>query len=82
MQMFQQNRVPPQDRRRERVYGNFRSNLEDILRAGVGAGAGDKSPDGSGLAKSRSCLPRLEYAHLRSSVARTAEIRLPVRAAS
>ena len=39
MQMFQQNRVPPDDRRRATVYKNFQSNLDDILQAGTGAGA-------------------------------------------
>ena len=39
MQMFTANRVPPTDRRRETIYGNFRQNLKDILQAGGDAHA-------------------------------------------
>ena len=39
MQMFAQNRVPPDDARRETVYRNFQSNLDDIIRAGLDSGA-------------------------------------------
>jgi tetratricopeptide (TPR) repeat protein len=38
MAMFLENRVPPEDPRRERVYENFRNNLEDILLAGTRSG--------------------------------------------
>jgi len=38
MEMFLQNRIPPDDQRKEIVYGNFRRNLEEILSAGVGSG--------------------------------------------
>jgi tetratricopeptide (TPR) repeat protein len=40
MQMFAGNRVGPADHRREVVYRNFQRNLEDILQAGLGSGAG------------------------------------------
>jgi tetratricopeptide (TPR) repeat protein len=40
MQMFAGNRVGPSDHRREVVYRNFERNLEDILKAGLGSGAG------------------------------------------
>jgi tetratricopeptide (TPR) repeat protein len=38
MKMFTENQLPPRDHRKERVYDNFRQNLEDILRAGHEAG--------------------------------------------
>ena len=34
MQMWMQNRIPAEDRRKEVVYENFRKNLADILKAG------------------------------------------------
>ncbi|MFO1475757.1 MAG: tetratricopeptide repeat protein [Verrucomicrobiota bacterium] len=40
MSMFVQNKVAQDDPRMPRVYDHFRSNLEDILRAGRQAGAG------------------------------------------
>lgn len=39
MEMFVKNQVSPDDARRQRVYGNFERNLEDILRAGLDSGA-------------------------------------------
>jgi tetratricopeptide (TPR) repeat protein len=39
MRMFLKNQVPPGDRKRERVYGNFEQNLRDILKAGQNCGA-------------------------------------------
>ncbi len=36
MQMFLENRVAPDNPKKERVYRNFESNLADILRAGLG----------------------------------------------
>ena len=39
MALFLGNQVPPDDPRREIVYGNFQRNLQDILRAGRKAGA-------------------------------------------
>jgi tetratricopeptide (TPR) repeat protein len=39
MEMFLQNKVPPEDPRRAVVHRNFRRNLEDILEAGLGSGA-------------------------------------------
>ncbi len=39
MEMFNRTRVSPSDRHRERVYDNFRANLEGILRAGLNSGA-------------------------------------------
>ena len=39
MEMFTQNRVVPNDPRRERVYRTFERNLNDILNAGLGSGA-------------------------------------------
>jgi tetratricopeptide (TPR) repeat protein len=39
MQMFLGNRVPPLDSSRARVYNGFRSNLRDILKAGLDSGA-------------------------------------------
>src|SRR5207253_10744311 len=39
MKMFMESRLPPQDRRKEVAYRNFRRNLEDILRAGRNSGA-------------------------------------------
>lgn len=39
MQMFLGNQVPPDAPARETVYRNFHANLNDILRAGVNAGA-------------------------------------------
>ncbi len=39
MKMFMENTVPPEDPRREVVYQNFRRNLQDILRTGLGSGA-------------------------------------------
>jgi tetratricopeptide (TPR) repeat protein len=38
MQMFLKNQIAPGDRRKNRVYAAFQRNLEDILRAGRGAG--------------------------------------------
>lgn len=38
MKLFLQNQLPPDDRRKEMVYRNFRSNLDGILRAGERAG--------------------------------------------
>ena len=38
MKMFLENKVAPDDPKRETVYRNFRANLEDILRAGERAG--------------------------------------------
>jgi tetratricopeptide (TPR) repeat protein len=37
-QMFMENRIAPQDPRKEAVYHSFRKNLEEILEAGAGAG--------------------------------------------
>ncbi len=39
MQMFVGNEVRPDDPRREMVYRNFKSNLDDIVRAGLDSGA-------------------------------------------
>lgn len=39
MQMFLHSQIAPDDRRKEVVYQNFRKNLADILRAGLGSGA-------------------------------------------
>jgi tetratricopeptide (TPR) repeat protein len=39
MEMFLENKIPPDDPRKEVVYRNFSRNLEDILQAGTGAGA-------------------------------------------
>jgi tetratricopeptide (TPR) repeat protein len=39
MQMFAENRIMPDDPHKERVYRNFQSNLQDILRAGLDSGA-------------------------------------------
>ena len=39
MEMFRENKVPPNDPRREIVYRNFGQNLEDILHAGRDSGA-------------------------------------------
>ncbi len=39
MEMFQNNKVSPDDPRKEVVYRNFNQNLEDILRAGRDSGA-------------------------------------------
>jgi hypothetical protein len=39
MKMFLENQVPPDDPRRETVYRNFKSNLQDILHAGRKSGA-------------------------------------------
>ena len=39
MQMFANNRVAPQEPRREKVYENFQRNLEDILKTGKKSGA-------------------------------------------
>ena len=39
MQMFLQNEIPPESPLKETVYRNFQKNLEDIVRAGTGAGA-------------------------------------------
>src|SRR5439155_8901229 len=39
MQMFLQNQIHPDDRRRERVYQNFAANLRDIVREGQSSGA-------------------------------------------
>ena len=39
MEMFTQNQVSPDDPRRQSVHGNFKRNLEDILKAGHSAGA-------------------------------------------
>ncbi|MEO8428377.1 MAG: tetratricopeptide repeat protein, partial [Verrucomicrobiota bacterium] len=38
LKMFLEHQLPPTDPRKERVYDNFRRNLEDIVRAGVRAG--------------------------------------------
>ncbi|MDB6020708.1 MAG: hypothetical protein JWQ04_565 [Pedosphaera sp.] len=40
MQMFVENELAPDDRRREIVYANFQRNLKDIVRAGLDSGAG------------------------------------------
>jgi tetratricopeptide (TPR) repeat protein len=39
MEMFLNNQIPPDSPLRENVYRNFEKNLDDILRAGTGAGA-------------------------------------------
>ena len=39
MEMFLNNRIPPDSPMRETVYRNFQQNLDDIVRAGVGSGA-------------------------------------------
>jgi tetratricopeptide (TPR) repeat protein len=39
LRMFLQSQIPPDDRRREIVHGNFQRNLEDIVRAGTRSGA-------------------------------------------
>jgi tetratricopeptide (TPR) repeat protein len=39
MEMFLDQQLPPDDPRKERVYGNFQKNLGDILQAGLGSGA-------------------------------------------
>ncbi len=39
LEMFLENRVRPDDPRKEIVYRNFQRNLDDILRAGLGSGA-------------------------------------------
>ena len=38
MKMFMDHQVPPRDPCKERIYANFRDNLEDIIRAGRSAG--------------------------------------------
>lgn len=38
LEMFMENRVPPNDPRKEIVYRNFKRNLDDILRAGLDSG--------------------------------------------
>lgn len=40
MEMFLNNEIPPGDHRRTIVHDSFRRNLADILRAGLGSGAG------------------------------------------
>jgi tetratricopeptide (TPR) repeat protein len=39
MEMFLENRIPPDDPRKETVYRNFEANLRDIVDAGVDSGA-------------------------------------------
>src|SRR5664280_242531 len=39
MEMFLENRIAPDDRRKETVYRNFGANLRDIVAAGVNSGA-------------------------------------------
>lgn len=39
MEMFLNNRIPPDSPMRETVYRNFQQNLDDIVRAGVNSGA-------------------------------------------
>jgi tetratricopeptide (TPR) repeat protein len=39
LEMFQENKVPPDDPRRQVVYRSFAQNLEDILKAGLNSGA-------------------------------------------
>jgi tetratricopeptide (TPR) repeat protein len=39
MEMFLNNQIPPDSPLREKVYRNFEQNLDDIIRAGTGAGA-------------------------------------------
>ena len=39
MQMFVENKLNPDDRRREMVYHNFNRNLQDIVKAGLDSGA-------------------------------------------
>jgi len=39
MEMFLENKIPPEDPRKQVVYDNFRKNLDDILRAGSRSGA-------------------------------------------
>jgi tetratricopeptide (TPR) repeat protein len=39
LEMFQENKVPPDDPRRQVVYRNFARNLQDILEAGLNSGA-------------------------------------------
>jgi tetratricopeptide (TPR) repeat protein len=39
MQMFLNNQIAPDDRRKEVVYQNFKGNLDDILKAGTRSGA-------------------------------------------
>lgn len=38
MKMFMDQQIPPGDLRKERIYANFRQNLEDIIQAGRRAG--------------------------------------------
>jgi tetratricopeptide (TPR) repeat protein len=38
MKMFMDQQIPPGDSRKERIYANFRQNLEDIIQAGQRAG--------------------------------------------
>jgi tetratricopeptide (TPR) repeat protein len=39
MEMFLQNRIPPDSPLKENVYRNFQKNLDDIIRAGLDSGA-------------------------------------------
>ena len=39
MQMFLQNQIPPDDKRRQTAYQNFEGNLRDIVRTGLDSGA-------------------------------------------
>ena len=39
MEMFMNNQIPPDSPLKQKVYRNFDQNLDDILRAGTGAGA-------------------------------------------
>lgn len=39
MQMFTENKIAPDDHRRETVHRNFEKNLRDIVRCGLGSGA-------------------------------------------
>lgn len=39
MEMFLESRVPPDSSKKERVYQNFQRNLDDIVQAGLDAGA-------------------------------------------
>jgi tetratricopeptide (TPR) repeat protein len=39
MEMFVQNQVLPDDPRKQRIYGHFERNLQDIVRAGLASGA-------------------------------------------
>ena len=93
MQMFAENRVYPDDPRRETVYKNFQQNLRDILKTGLDSGASivlstvavnlkDCPPFASVLSSNLPAADRARFEELASDAARLAKEGREVQAAN